>query len=137
LRIDYRLLFIDMLLCNTNLHRISYYMYSILCALLITLHFMARFSCHEYRLCIMPNAFKLSFSVYGCQVIEAYLNLVRHLFRLSNLFFPWWFGELVRNHMSLIRWFWPFGWMPFGLVIRDVKLYHCWLVNTNDMMLGE
>jgi len=30
-----------------------------------------------------------------------------------------------------------FGWMPFGMVIHDIKLYRCWLVNTNDVMLRE
>ena len=61
----------------------------------IILHFMARFSCHEYhmvpssheyRLCFKPNTFKLSFSVYGFQVIEAYSNLVRHCFDFQILF---------------------------------------------------
>ena len=70
----------------------------------------------------MPNTFKFSFSAYGFQVIEAYLNLVRHFFGFQILF-PWWLWIVGVNHMSLVKWFGLLGWMPFGMVIRDIKLY--------------
>jgi len=74
---------------------------------------MARFSCHEYRLCIMTNAFKLSFSVYGFQVNEANSNLVRH-FSVFKFHFPVMIWRVGENHMSLIRWFWPLVGCPLG-----------------------
>ena len=70
---------------------------------------------------LSPIPFKLSFSVYGFEVIEAYSKLVRHFFGPQILFplmiLESWSEPHVSDQMS-----WPFGWMPFGLVTQVVPL---------------